>query len=1098
MSEGPSYRDRLRDFVASGKSGMIYNADHIYNLKTGTSARNGAGFKLLSGQIVKEFVTIWELFDHRTEFETCIDELTQRAIEIHDQVDFTSIVTCTQPTRELVTHIYPKLRDRIGNRFTVAHFGDYPTTPMPPQDGPHFADEAVLILTDVISTGTSLENMAEIIRKQKGRVVSVLAVLLTHPEWIQEQNKHGRPPLAMLAGAGVLLHSLTDYKIKPLDCGEYEEEKLIPIDYFSLLPKYRTQDILGHDPVFDLQQSLSQLESAKAIEFGFFHFDEKSYSYGFEVNRILEHCGETIWQAIGDHVLDSRDDETLGQGEKTVLVTSFKKEDLTFKNFIEDRLRSHGRKTASVVTIRRGVRDTPYLFNLALGSPEQLQLKNKNVLLALATLTTSEKLRSLVALLSASGVNSVRVVCLFNRMGLFTTHFFGSIEKFADLRLDTGPDTAFKFLPIYSLLDLSSEDLDRMQKRMHWMLSQLEGNTKVESFRRIARRMSEYFQPRGHFDELFEAVSYPKNTVPDEDFRLRDGIEVRTHSGRKALLTHNLALHHDFGPLFEELISTRDRRSFIYLYGLLVADLDYLHFNGDLRRLIPKIIQRIRTLRREREDWERAYRKTHNLDENEPEPEVAHEEIFARLNAEIYLLFGLGIIAHQESPKVFDDVDFIELIFAGKSNEEWAEIRWNMWRHFGEERLFFMIAFMLHGLYPEFGKYRIAKNIKANLGQSVGSLKGFFKRFPINEFGHSSQADNSRNQGDETQHQKTLKAQISLARNTLDLMLTECGEHDHQEKHQVIRYLHRQVLRPKEGHNPIFTSMTELLTNLDILLKEQKPLLDHSRVLVTDRILGYLDDALNATAALPIVSQKTNQLFFFTPGFAGQDRFTRAPSEPGFAATAHRLVERLTDIRTRRTVSSRDRDRLREMDAEIRNDFLRSDSPLRMALSSSIVPFKQVLCRALVDAEQRLSTLGYTGALKRQLGEVESWEPADLLVLTDRIQLQETLRNLFLNLRYSFKAHRPVLPKNAVVFSYELDRYPIPPEGLGQDCMIFEMNVKGKPPLREDLERRENTIADQLAKLKDFGSFWEKTNWADDQGFTFRLGFISRAGFPNA
>src|SRR5262245_37727046 len=101
-----SYRDRLRAFVASSQSEMIVNADEHYDRQQpGKNAGGRAAFKLQSGLVVKEFLAIWELFDHRHEFEECVQKLAERIHEIGQRQPFSMIVSCTQTTKELVNHL---------------------------------------------------------------------------------------------------------------------------------------------------------------------------------------------------------------------------------------------------------------------------------------------------------------------------------------------------------------------------------------------------------------------------------------------------------------------------------------------------------------------------------------------------------------------------------------------------------------------------------------------------------------------------------------------------------------------------------------------------------------------------------------------------------------------------------------------------------------------------------------------------------------------------------------------------------------------------------------------------------------------------------
>ena len=471
-------------------------------------------------------------------------------------------------------------------------------------------------------------------------------------------------------------------------------------------------------------------------------------------------------------------------------------------------------------------------------------------------------------------------------------------------------------------------------------------------------------------------------------------------------------------------------------------------------------------------------------------------EIYQLINIIVYLVFGLGIVAHYQSTNNNSDnsnsletISIKDLLFCGRSEDDWLKNYPNLTlTYFNEERIFYGISFLLYGLFPK---------IKSG-EQRIEDLKNSIKKF------RSSFQSQINNQSIENNNTKKAKAQNVL--NNFDTILTEIGEHNHLEKHQTIRYLQREVLRPRETHNPIFTSLNSLKMELERFFLNNNPIIDRMRRYYdNDKILLKVDETLNGTGSLPNVVEATQQLFYFTPSILSQrERYTNPPNQQNsFAGDVNQLINVLLNkIRETKCFSHEDYENLRKIDAKIRHDFYHSS--LRQALELYIVPLDKIIERLLEDANQRLNSEKEFNDLL--VNVYQDWKERDLctqqsidsyLILCEKYLLQETLRNLFFNLHYSFPGNnetRQSLPNDSVKISLEPATFEVMPDKQNQEGIIFTMIVKGGlSPKKEDLEKPENTIADQLYKLKEFGAQYDLQK---QSGFyTFTITFISRIGF---
>jgi predicted nucleotide-binding protein len=533
--------------------------------------------------------------------------------------------------------------------------------------------------------------------------------------------------------------------------------------------------------------------------------------------------------------------------------------------------------------------------------------------LALATLSSQEKLRNIVSLLVDGQVKKIIVICLLNRMGPFTTNFIRAIERFTKRVTVDGPVpgdasitlaaaagegapvmvagsaqrpaafTDFCFSMVYSLLDLRDVDLISIGSELEWLFSDFRTKTKVPSFVRLCDRMEGYFHSKPFIERAYSKTPYAPLSQP---YRLMiegengaQPVEVKTQEAKVALMTYNLALNRDFKPVLEELVATLDRRTFIHLYGLLLSDVHHLRFAGTLRTLKESVLARLAALRRERFSVDVG-------SGGEPS-EALLEKLRELINAEVYLLFGLGIIAHYDSRENLKGLaeSAVELLFCEKTPEEWLNLHpLSLQEYFSEERVFFVIAFLLRGLFPQFNRGEVAADIKRRLNDAAESFKKTFKQ----KFGALAKSE------------KALKARASLIMNNLDLILTETGSHDNLEKHQIVRYLHREVLRPKEGHNPIFTTLSSLIAMMNERAEAGDPSQEHDFEVEESQFLMRVDEALSGTSSLHMIALEVRQLFFFTPTVQDQqERYTSPVGQPGFANDIDELVRRLGEIRQR-------------------------------------------------------------------------------------------------------------------------------------------------------------------------------------------------------
>ena len=1070
----------IRRFMLSPASGMLMDAATDFESKRPGDGPGGrAAFQLNSGIAVKQFLTIWEMFDHRQELRRCTNELVRMARELIERLHYTKVATCTATARELANYVLDEVRTQHVPQLGAIHFDDDPVRTNGVPLGQSLFDDRVLILTDIVSTGSLVRNMAEQILRLGGTPIAALAVALTNRSLIEEQEATSRPPVIWRHERKIChLHAITTYPIDSVAEEHYDRDKLIPIDYASVLPLYQRlskENANAGDsyrPKFAVPQFISWAAEARALDFALYEADERRFTITFGLRALLERRGDEIWRKIRSPLIRAGNSQS---GNGLMLVSTYKQNDLLFKDFIQDRLAAEGHPTQTVVTLKRGVRDSTYL-NLTLGE-RRSEIDGRSVVLVLGSLTSSEKLRSIVSLLLERNVRKLVVVCLLNRMGPYTTSFVSAIARFTRKtmfkdRATRQTPTAFEFHMVFSFLDLPGDNLRKAQAHIENDIAVFKAGTRSPAFQRLADRMLSYFSP----------TAVPRVAHPHEEPRRLSNPGIRgngfvsdlTSKERIAELTYRLALEHDHRPVFDMLLQAGDRKTLFHMLTLILSDVEHLHFNGSLAQLYRGIMLRISELRRRRFSLERELRSRSAL-------AALATELHKLMDIEFYLMFALGVVAlHGSWGELADETSIHDLLFCGKDFDEWREYPNNMWFYFRDERAFFSVSYLLYALFPGFA----TANDPATK-ERRGELSQLADRFclALGAYVDSTAIRENR---------ETLQTSAAEVRSNFEALLTEAGKFDRRDNHQIVRFLHREVLKPAGRHSPIVTNMTRLLEKTERLLEEREPPHRTISVAADPELMSFIDSALSALAPLPSISSALRALFFFTP--RSQQPFARyiSPMQfPGLAADAQMLTLRLSAMRSSRGVSQEDHALIGELNGRIYDDLV--DKELMDVLRSYIVDLRSMLNAAIPEARARLEKEGLRGLIDDLSGPVASGdEDGSVLVLCDRLVLQETIRNLLFNLRYSFsdlpseeRSHVPVkitlVPRDDTIDGET---------GVAKGHLLSMRVSAVNQQIRRNIERPSTTIAAQLARLREFGVRWCLNEGPDHHEFS--LWFIDR------
>ena len=1078
-------RNVIRNDSTSSDSEMVLNANDYFPGCGRTTGR--AAFELTSRRFQREFVTLWELFDEREPFHRCVTMLATLAKEIYEKTPFAVILTCTETAKCLMWHVHPLL-NMGGDLIRPQYLGHYPYLGMENRATIDVENRSVLLLTDVVARGDLVKKLAEVVMDRGGTPVAALAVVLVDESLIDEQQRSSEGPFLQYGDSGqkVRLHSLTQYPIRELRSGEYDEDKIVKIDPVTVLPKEKLKVSRRCPPAFSVAKMYSHFEKSGAIDFGCFVSENGRYTTAVRIDSLLASKGDKIWKKIEAALKKQR----LLKQPELVFASTFDREDMRFKEFIEDRYAQLPAAPAGsfVFIPRRDSLESPKSYFLLPQKAEKLD--KKHVVLLLARVHTAETLSNLSSLVAAHSVESITAICLINRMGVDTDGFVSRIEKvLRGLGVTRKGHARFRFVPIYTISDLSGKDLTQMRDTVEAILRSYRERTRVRGFTRWVDRAWEFAREQMVSSPAF-SERRPTPLPEAIEFRGENGktLRVRSHEGMLSVLCRHVVTKRDYTPLLDYAEKTERTDALLKLLPILLSDLSFLKNKGRFEDLREKLIAKLR-----------KYRDSRFAVERESSPSSSTVlQIRHTIDREMDILLILCALGHFDERNDYSQL-IEEVISNGNSAEVWLSYPLNLTHYHGYDRVAWTISMLLHLSH-------ISKSESGSKPRFVSSVNALIKAIdPKNSVAGIGPEDRQK-----------IKA-------TLDLLLTELGIHDRTAKHQLIRHLHSRLITPAQRHSPINSSLTDTFNALqaEISNSPSPPAGDGRRNrFVRIRNTGTeglnlkvaLDEAIYVTGVILDVADAAARWLFVTPSsYSELGRYMTSPGEEGLGHDAQSLGDFLQGVRTTGVFSTRDFENANDRKNQIFFDLWDKHSPLRKELLRYIVSFRKTLEEVLPSANTMLNRAGLPDVW---IPEGQSVSDRLLIqgpdrgvplnfewnVLIDPQLLKEVLKNVLYNVRHSLRDS--VLSEDEtwsdmVLARLDMEHAPSPaPEPGETEYVVFRVKSRKTPPRFKDLEQatREGTFAQHRLEIGEFGGSLEIDRLPSDDGAEVVLKLISRRG----
>lgn len=1007
-----TYRDQLRILINKPEYGLLLNADKWWKEGHPETEAPQAAFKLGSSErFQKEFITLWELFDHSDEADLCLKHLADEVRSIRTKYSFSTIVSATATSR----HILERLHSRIEtpeDKIRLEFMHRYPFLSSDRQSVLNFQGQKVLIFSDVVASGSLVSDLAAVVHHLGGQVVAVLCVVLTGKVLIEQlspnPHHHGeKPPIITLKRYGapidrdripllsadgttvvetsdeveirVPVFSLTDRFIPGLIPRDYQEKQVIPIDLESVYPEEMPLGINGVTPRFTAAEMYDHLQSAEAIQFDFFEIDGSHFTTGVRLSRLLDRVGDQIWNEIEpefEPMIDQWVDRLQKQNSESskqkttdpseqlshfALVSTFRAGDSEYRSFIEKRLKSSIRSKAGVddtvdlsgvrsiyINIRELPEGTDYML-IPRGSDQVLQ--GCHVFLLLASVGASQTLQDLVALMAGNGVRSITVVVLINRMGLRTQNFVARIRKLVRGLSPHGPDDAtFEFIPLYCINELGSRDIRALEDAVGTLFRTYRERTKVPGFRNWIEQTRRYFEPHIVTGLEFRDDVLRKLSQP-LDFPIHEnrGIEGTSQVAKLTTLEALLSC------LCHRMVADRDFDGLINLIGELENKRDLyqvyallLHGVGFLRR--RNRFGNLRATILERIHSLRKARFDAEISKTKSEQDLS-VQVERIVELEAHLVFGLALFSYMDLQDGNYDKILVDCLTASRNVEQWLETPMNFLTHFSDERLAWSVSMLLLLSRQKFEEDPGWMRLCEILVNSIRSCKEAIRH-------RKEELEQKLPEVADDETHRSLETLTRLCRDNLDALLTDLGQHRLVRYDQIIRFLHSHLLQ-KPHHSPIISTLRALELALDGELKSN-PHRDSAIGRAKIREPGtkrVLEEASSTIGLLEQIAQAAIDMFGFTPAERDQvSRFADAHDQDSFLQDVQHLGRSIRAIRNENTISAAAFTAIGARIQRIDQDLFTVSSPLRQSLERYRVSLVDAVVEAMAYARNRFSS----------------------------------------------------------------------------------------------------------------------------------------------
>jgi hypothetical protein len=668
-----------------------------------------------------------------------------------------------------------------------------------------------------------------------------------------------------------------------------------------------------------------------------------------------------------------------------------------------------------------------------------------------------------------------------------------------DTPTDDRERVKFRFAAVYDVPDLRSADIGRTHETLERILSDYEKATRVPSFRRWIRRVRDFIRPRSVTARTFEQGTVRELPAPFTIQVNGTTATAKTYAGKLLLLCLGVVAARDYARLIDELERADDRESFYALLGMLFADISFLKMTGKFTRIRDVLLNRVAAIRKTRFNAERVSFGA----------QATEEKIRLLIEYELDNLLALALLSFLDEQ---DDYSgwIKDVLTCGKNIAEWQQHPVNAIHYYGNERVIWAVSMLLHSTRHRLDALASAARDSELRKMTSELMSAWEQPFPASPTRPPMDSDTA------------IKLRLRVKTN-LGHLLTELRTHERTEKHKLIRYLHSQLVTPRQRHSPINNALTDVGAAIESQVagrtgsgEASGAFQGRTRPLALDlessegqRLKFRLEEAIYTTGVVQDIAESAAQLFNVTPtSRAVLARYTATGDQDGFAKDITRLGDLLQRIRTSGLVSPVELSDIAELRQKIFDDLWGVFSPLRIELFRYVVDLRFALQESLQWANAMLNRIGLPDVWARYLDNEQALNqsgerPAGRVeesckVLVDPQLVKEVLRNILYNVRHSLRGSQPPAGSSycdMVSLKLAKEKRPCPPPELGDmEFVVLRVTSGGLTPDGMALGRASegSTFAQHRLELAEFGGALTLRPLDSGAGAVVELALISR------
>ena len=575
-------------------------------------------FKIHEDKFRAEFLTVWPIIRDPDLFEAIASLLIKNIIALRNIALFTRIVTCSPTMRYFLDEIRFKL-DQGEGEVLFDYLGLHPMhAPRPERTQPFTERDHVLIITDVVSTGTLVQEMRDHVTKDGANVVGHIA--LFQAQYVDTAGLECRfilrdlPTKEPRSTNSSNFHALFDAKLQHLidDQGNVLTEdrrqinKSIRIDRTTVFPS--TEGFCPPElvPKLEFDTILRAKSRDELLTMGTFISNDKWISLAFDIEKLLNECATDISDEVF-RIFDDGHRESQRHQRKPIrcIVTTPGRDNRIFAIFLKSILAEY--YDVRIVLIPRGERYSErysYFTPSILNPPE-----DGHVFLCLATVSTSEKLRALSAYLASCGVDCITAVTLIDRMNASSGSFLARV-----LNLQSGSSTnngnaqskpthdamtpaAFYYTSLFKIHDVSTEDMMRGSHLAQNAIAKYRKTCNIAFYVGQARNELKYFNSIdiSHATFNHRTTLYLSGIPAFTNTLTESGLDPSSvpEAVAYALCLRRVIEDRSFEELCSLLVMPTGKEMTYALVRLAMLDAGLLKLNGEFRPVCEELIAKI-------------------------------------------------------------------------------------------------------------------------------------------------------------------------------------------------------------------------------------------------------------------------------------------------------------------------------------------------------------------------------------------------------------------------------------------------------------------------------------------------------------------------